>query len=194
MPYRLLTPFIVLFLLSACGGKKRIIYPISKVRPMPYPVASLDEIDQRRYLNAVNSMRANQRYCGTKFYDVAKPLVWNQALYKASYEHSKDMAITQTMSHPGSGTQSDWTVQQQSLKRPSRFSERIENNGYLRHKGIAENIAYGARDLSHVMQQWIHSEGHCRNIMNPTYTELGMAEVKSSDGVSYWTQNFGSTQ
>jgi len=194
MIYWLLPLILLLFLLPACGGKKRIIYPVSKVRPMPYPVGSLPKETQHHYLEAVNAMRENPRYCGTRFYASAQPLVWNEALYKASYEHSRDMAITQTMSHPGSGTQSDWTVAQQRLNRPSRFSERIENNGYVRYKGIAENIAYGARVLNHVMQQWINSEGHCRNIMNPIYNELGMAEVKSADGVPYWTQNFGSSQ
>ena len=194
MTYRILLLILLLFLLPACGGKKRIIYPVSKVRPMPYPVTSLPDVTQQRYLEAVNTMRANPKYCGTRFYASAKPLVWNEALYKASYEHSRDMAVTQVMSHTGSGTKSDWTVQTQRLKRASKFSERIENNGYLRHKGIAENIAYGARGLSHVMQQWINSEGHCRNIMNPAYNEFGMAEVKSSEGISYWTQNFGSSQ
>lgn len=194
MIYRISFYMLFILFVSACGGTKDIRYPISTVQPVPYPVPTLSKIMQYTYLEAVNTMRAKPRYCGTKLYASVKPLTWDEALYKASYEHSRDMAITQVMSHSGSGTKSDWTAQKQKLNKPSKFSERIENNGYLKHKGVAENIAYGHRTSSEVMQQWSNSARHCQNIMNPFYNELGMAEVKSSRGISYWTQNFGSSQ
>jgi len=183
-----------LFMLNACGRHKQVVYSASKIRPIPHAAPVLDEEIKTSYLDAVNRMRAQPRRCGDKVYAAAKPLQWNDTLYLSSYEHSKDMAICSHFSHNGSGTQSDWTAKTQNFGRCSSFAHRIENNGYLGYRGISENIAYGAKKLETVMQQWIGSEGHCRNIMNPKYSEFGMAKFALEDGIPYWTQNFGTRQ
>ena len=43
------------------------------------------------------------------------------------------------------------------------------------------------------MAGWLASPGHCSNIMNPDFTEMGAAYAidKSSAAGSYWTQVFG---
>jgi len=184
----------MLFVLSGCGAPKRVAYPVSTVRPVPQPAPVLDSAVKKHYLDAVNRMRAKTRQCGNRTYRPAKPLRWNESLYNAAYEHSKDMAQCSHFSHSGSGTQSDRTAKVQNLKRCSTFVNRIENNCYLGYRGVSENIAYGATSVDSVMQQWIASEGHCRNIMNPKYTEFGMVQVRSRNGVYYWTQNFGTRQ
>jgi uncharacterized protein YkwD len=194
MILRLYFLLAMLFILSGCGVHKRVVYPVSKVHPIPYTAPTLDNAVKKQYLDAVNRMRAKPRQCGNKIYHAAKPLRWNENLYNAAYEHSKDMAQCSHFSHSGAGTQSDRTAKVQNLQRCSTFANRIENNGYLRHRGISENIAYGATSIESVMQQWISSEGHCWNIMNPKYTEFGMAQVRSQNGVTYWTQNFGTRQ
>lgn len=191
MVLRLSFILFVLFMFSACGSRKRVIYPVSSVAPVPYVSSKLDAGTEARYLAAVNNLRTKTRKCGNRVYKAAKPLKWNERLYKASYEHSKDMAACSHFAHKGSGTQHDWTAKTQKLGRCSSFVNRIENNGYIHHKGLSENIAYGAKSIETVMQQWIDSEGHCRNIMNPQYTEVGIAKVVSENGVYYWTQNFG---
>ncbi|SFV67217.1 hypothetical protein MNB_SV-13-1015 [hydrothermal vent metagenome] len=40
---------------------------------------------------------------------------------------------------------------------------------------------------------WLKSDSHCANLMNPNFTELGMAMIKdeSTKYIHYWTQNFG---
>jgi len=179
------------FFLSACGNNKVVVYQASQVCVIPCKAEKLDNATKNSYLSAVNKMRAVPRQCGTKTYRAAKPLVWNEALYKASYEHSKDMALCNYFSHKGSGLQSDWTAEKQKLGRCSTLINRIENNGYGRYGGLAENIAYGAKSVEKVMQQWINSDGHCKNIMNPKFTDFGMAKVVSENGTVYWTQNFG---
>ncbi len=194
MQVRYILILLGLFTLHGCGKQKHIIYPASKIKPLPNNTPELNDEIKNQYLTAVNSLRVQSRQCGTRFYPAAKPLQWNQTLYSASYEHSKDMAICSHFSHNGSGTQSDWTAKTQNLGKCSNFVSRIENNGYLRHRGLSENIAYGATSAEEVMQQLINSEGHCKNIMNPKYIEFGMAKFVSEDGGYYWTQSFGTRQ
>ena len=179
------------FFLSACGNNKVVVYQASQVCVIPCKAEKLDNATKNSYLSAVNKMRAVPRQCGTKTYRAAKPLVWNEALYKASYEHSKDMALCNYFSHKGSGKESDWTAKKQKLGQCSTLVNRIKNNGYGRYGGLAENISYGVKSVEKAMQQWITSDGHCQNIMNPKFTDFGMARVVSENGTVYWTQNFG---
>jgi len=193
MPFQFYFVLIVLLLMNGCGGHKRVVYPVCKVVPVPHAAPKIDNEIKQHYLTAVNKMRSQSRICGSKTYRAVKPLKWNSTLYSAAYEHSKDMAESAHFSHYGSGTKNDWTAKTQKLSSCSTFVNRIENNGYIRHLGIAENIAYGMRTVDEVMQQWITSKGHCANIMNPAFTDIGMAQVKGDSGSYYWTQTFGST-
>ncbi len=186
--------FFVAMVLGACGRQEVIPHSVNHVSS-PVVSPSLVLSTQKQYaLDMVNYMRATRRICGRKVYEAAKPLRWSEPLYQAAYEHSQDMAYTRYFSHKGSGQQSDRTCIEQGLGCGSNFVERSKQNGYIAHRGLAENIAYGAKSIDEVMQQWMASSGHCKNIMNPKFTEFGMAEVKSLNGVSYWTQNFGTRQ
>jgi len=181
----------VLLIIHGCGSSKHVIYPACSIEPVPYNAVTIDNQMKRKYLAAVNKARSVTRKCGNRIYVATEPLRWNESLYRAAYEHSYDMAKCAHFSHRGSGMESDWTGKHQS-RGSSRFVERIENNGYTRHLSVAENIAYGMNDPDEVMQQWLASEGHCDNIMNPSFTEFGMARVKDASGRYYWTQTFGS--
>ena len=183
---------LLIFFIGGCGSSKKVVYPSCKITPFPHAAPQIDPHQRSVYLQAVNRMRAQPRRCGSRTYAAAKPLRWNRKLYLAAYEHSRDMASCCHFSHHGSGKASDWTATAQQLGKCSSFVDRIENNGYTRHLAIAENIAYGMRSVEEVMQQWIESPGHCKNIMNPSFTEFGMAQVKDSSGRYYWTQTFGS--
>lgn len=55
-----------------------------------------------------------------------------------------------------------------------------------------ENIAMGQRSVDSVMSTWMNSPGHKRNIMNPSYTKLGVGVVGLGSGRPYWVQNFAS--
>lgn len=65
----------------------------------------------------------------------------------------------------------------------------MQNFG-LRFSAAGENIAYGQRTPAEVMNDWMNSPGHRSNIMNPTYTQIGVGLAKNSSGVCYWTQQF----
>lgn len=54
----------------------------------------------------------------------------------------------------------------------------------------AENIARGQVDAAAVMASWMASDGHRANILNCTYTSLGVG-VHFGSGGPWWTQDFG---
>ena len=58
-------------------------------------------------------------------------------------------------------------------------------NGYKSFM-VGENIAFGQGSISEVMNGWFKSEGHCMNLMNPDFKEVGVAEYNT-----YWVQDFG---
>lgn len=53
-----------------------------------------------------------------------------------------------------------------------------------------ENIAYGQPTAQSVMDAWMNSPGHRANILNSSYTQIGVGAVKNSNGTIYWTQEF----
>ena len=56
---------------------------------------------------------------------------------------------------------------------------------------FGENIAYGYNDAASVMTAWMNSPGHRANILNSSYTQIGMALAYTADGVPYFAQDFG---
>ncbi len=65
----------------------------------------------------------------------------------------------------------------------------LESYG-LRFSAAAENIAKGQRTAQEVMNAWMNSPGHKANILNKSFTELGVGAAKDSNGTLYWTQLF----
>jgi len=163
--------------------------------PTSYTVPPLSTNTKQDYLDAINNARAVQQDCGTEGIKSAVPaLAWNDKLYSAAAEHSYDMAKSDTFSHTGSGTQSDWTSEQKGLGRGSTVTERIENSGYDWQRN-GENIAAGTNldTADAVIQVWLNSAGHCANLMNPDFQDIGMAMVEDANSqyIYYWTQDFG---
>ena len=161
------------------------------------PILSDDE--KQEYLDAINMARSETQDCGVHgTYDPAPPLEWSDALYKAAYEHAQDMVKSNTFSHDGSGERSDWTAQYLGLERGSTMKERIEHNAYKNWKHIGENITAGTyRDTAQeAVDSWLNSDGHCANLMNPDFTEVGLAHVYGADTKysHYWSQELGSRQ
>lgn len=65
----------------------------------------------------------------------------------------------------------------------------MENFG-LKFSAAGENIAMGQKTPAEVVTAWMNSPGHRANILNTSYTQLGVGLAKSSSGVCYWTQMF----
>ncbi|HEX2988079.1 MAG TPA: CAP domain-containing protein, partial [Chloroflexota bacterium] len=56
---------------------------------------------------------------------------------------------------------------------------------------VGENLAKGFDSPDTVMQGWMNSEGHRRNVLLPDYIEIGVAVAAAPDGTLYWAQEFG---
>jgi uncharacterized protein YkwD len=148
---------------------------------------------QSELLDAINEARSQPRDChdGLGLMAPSEPLTWNEDLYASAFEHSNDLAESNTFDHLGSGTEYDITGSNEGKR--SLFFERIEANGYVEYHIVGENIAGGQSSVEEVMEAFLNSPKHCGNIMNPDYTEVGIAIVVNPDseyGI-YWTQNFG---
>lgn len=102
-----------------------------------------------------------------------KALTSNAKLVLAARRHSQFMADTGKHAHDGIG---DGTPQ-----------DRIEKAGYA-WRGWGENIAWGYTSAAAVMDGWMNSPGHRANILNCSYTEIGIGVDRG--GVN-WTQDFG---
>lgn len=62
----------------------------------------------------------------------------------------------------------------------------IKNFG-ISFRTAGENIAYGYSTAEAVVNGWMNSEGHRKNILNPSFTQIGVGYVASGN---YWTQMF----
>jgi uncharacterized protein YkwD len=149
---------------------------------MAAPFAPLVGVSEQsagqRVLDLVNQARATPRSCGSRNFNAARPVRWNESLAVASRLHSEDMARNNYFSHSG--------------RDGSNPAQRVERAGY-RYRATGENIAAGQMDADEAVAGWIRSPGHCANLMNPAFTEMGAAYAvnrRSEMGV-YWTQAFG---
>lgn len=57
----------------------------------------------------------------------------------------------------------------------------------VKYRTAGENIAMGQRTPSEVVTAWMNSPGHRANILNSSYTRIGVGYVASGN---YWTQMF----
>lgn len=122
-------------------------------------------------LQLVNAYRSKGCNCGDEYFDATTPLTWNDTLELAAYNHSTDMNSKNFFDHKGSDG--------------SMANNRIEKYNY-NWTAYGENIASGYQTESEVVEAWIKSPGHCKNIMNPNFEEIGVARAGD-----YWTQVFG---
>jgi uncharacterized protein YkwD len=134
---------------------------------------------QAALLAKINQYRAQGADCGGKLFPAAQPLVFNDLLTQASLVHSLDMKINNFVSHVGSDGLT--------------FGQRIDVTGYV-YTAAGENVAAGQTTVDTVMSAWIASPGHCANLMNHTFKDVGFA-CTSGDAQNtyptYWTMNFG---
>lgn len=132
----------------------------------------------REILAAVNAARAVPRDCGARAFGAAAPLAWDEALGAAALAHSRDMAARRRFAHQGSDG--------------SEAATRATRAGYS-WRLVGENIAAGQTSAQEAVAGWIESPGHCANLMNPAFTEMGAGYDISRarmPGFVYWTQVF----
>lgn len=69
------------------------------------------------------------------------------------------------------------------------FSTALTEQG-VNYRGAGENIAWGQRTPQEVVTAWMNSPGHRANIMNKSYTHIGVGNTQNSSGTQYWVQLF----
>ncbi|RYE19186.1 MAG: CAP domain-containing protein, partial [Sphingobacteriales bacterium] len=124
----------------------------------------------------INRVRQTGCKCGRQQMPPVPPLIWNDLLEKAAQSHAEDMAARKYFSHKS--------------RDGRNIEDRIINAGYtpkgFRSFAIGENIAYGQRSIAEVQNGWFKSPGHCKNLMNADFKEVGIVRHNS-----YWVQDFG---
>jgi uncharacterized protein YkwD len=103
------------------------------------------------------------------------PLKLEPRLTEAAKAHAKDMADHEFMAHEGSDESSP--------------AERVTRTGY-RYRSTGENVAKGYRGVDEVIQVWMESPPHKKNVLGD-YTEIGVAVAYGKDEKPYWCTEFG---
>ena len=136
------------------------------------------QAEGQKVLEQINAARAQARQCGGQQFAAAEPLAWNAVLGAAAETHSRAMANGNFFDH-----------KDRDGRTPSDRAELAGYAGAL----VSENIAAAQDSASKVVDGWLASPGHCANLMNPQFRELGAAyaaDPKSDAGI-YWTALFG---
>ena len=128
-------------------------------------------------LEYVNEFRSTGGTCGSTSLGSAPPLALNALLNQAAQAHAEDMGALNYFDHNSLDGRSPW--------------DRIGATGY-QGSAFGENIAAGRRSAQEAFTQWKNSPGHCSNMLNPNFNELGVgyANAPSSQYRHYWVQNF----
>lgn len=179
--------------LSACGGggsggDESGAAVASETEVSATPKVSVDEqivlsgcsVDkyQAELIELVNAARSEARMCGSESFAAVPPVTYSCTLEGAAKAHSVDMATNNFFSHTGSD---GLTV-----------GHRVTATGY-KWSVVGENIAAGYASPVAVTAAWLDSPGHCRNVMDPRFTEFAAfrADSQSADYSNYWTQVYG---
>lgn len=138
-----------------------LIYP-GQVLTIPQEDTSVLAFEQE-VIRLVNEHRAKNGL---------KPLAANWELSRVARYKSQDMVDNRYFSHtsPTYGT-------------PFQM---IRAFG-LSYRTAGENIAYGQKTPQAVVNGWMNSSGHRANILNASYTQIGVGYVSKGH---YWTQMF----
>ncbi|MFS0905976.1 CAP domain-containing protein [Priestia aryabhattai] len=102
-----------------------------------------------------------------------KPLTLNKKLSDVARTKSKDMMEKGYFDHNSPTYGSPFDMMKQ-------FG--------IEYTTAGENIAKGQQSPEEVMNAWMNSDGHRKNILNPDFTEIGVGYVKGD--TTYWTQQF----
>jgi uncharacterized protein YkwD len=154
--------FLTFTLLFSC--EKTINTPEAEV---PKPTLTYQEIT----LNLVNELRTKGTTCGTKVMPAVSKVTLNEVLNGVALAHAKDMDTKNYFAH--------------NNKEGKTPRDRIRAAGY-------QDITYGENiyqsslaDAEWAVGAWQASPGHCLNMMDPNFKEMGIGNFNS-----YWTQVF----
>lgn len=138
-----------------------LIYPGQTVH-IPLTDSSVTAYEQQ-VIDLVNEIRVNNGL---------KKLTANWELSRVARYKSQDMKDNNYFSHTSPIYGSPFDM--------------IKNFG-ITYRTAGENIAKGQQTPQAVVNSWMNSSGHRANILNSSYTQIGVGYVS---GGNYWTQMF----
>lgn len=125
---------------------------------------------ERRTFDYINDKRVE--------FGLAK-LEWSDETAKLAREHSQNMARHDFFSHVGLNGR--------------LVDQRATDFGLDRWKSIGENIAFCqgfSNPEEFVVQRWMLSDGHRKNLLNKMWKESGIGVAKTEEGKYFFTQIF----
>ncbi len=128
------------------------------------------EDDVKRVLAEINRLRASGCSCGSQWMSPVGPLKWDHSLYRVSNRYARYMARNRHFDHIS--------------KEGEDLGDRLDRMGYKWFK-IGENLGYGYHEFYSVLAAWKKSPSHCKMLMDPEMTAIGMSKHKL-----YWVQSF----
>ena len=138
-----------------------LIYP-GQVLTIPQPDSSVRSFEQE-VIRLVNEQRVKNGL---------NPLTENWELSRVARYKSQDMVDNRYFSHTSPTYGSPFQM--------------IRAFG-ISFRQAGENIAYGQRTPQAVVNAWMNSSGHRANILNASYTQIGVGYMAAGN---YWTQMF----
>lgn len=140
-----------------------LIYPNQRIN-----IPNIDQIKaiEHQVIQLVNEERAKAGL---------KPLRPNWELSRVARHKSEDMRDRNYFSHQSPTYKDPFTM--------------IKAYG-ISYSAAGENIAMGQTTPSEVMKSWMSSQGHRSNILNASFTQIGVGLAIGGTGKYYWTQMF----
>lgn len=133
--------------------------------------SSFSVMEQKNMVDAVNKIRQKGCYCGRRFMEPVGKIIWNEKLQKSALAHANDMHQNNFFTHYS--------------KEGLNIGDRLEKVGY-NWMVAGENLGEGQKSFDEVLNDWLDSYSHCKMLMHPKVTEMGIAKVEK-----YWVQHFG---
>ncbi|RYF73674.1 MAG: CAP domain-containing protein [Cytophagaceae bacterium] len=161
---------------GATATSSGVVTGLIEVKPSSARAASAAM--QQEILTYLNAARSKSCLCGSTTYAPAPALALNTKLNTASDKFALDMATYNYFSHTGRDGSQPW--------------DRMTREGYI-WRTAGENIAAGYTTARTVVDGWLKSPGHCANIMNPSFKEVGVGYGYSATSTykHYWVNDFG---
>ena len=141
------------------------------------PGCEQEEEFLRHLIEEVNLARSQHQNCGSYgSFPPAPPVTGHPQLHEASQLHAVDMAENWFFDHIGSNG--------------STFADRIYATGYP-GTPVGENLAGGGHDPAYVVELWLNSDGHCRNLMDSDANEAGVGFALGGEVGTMWVLKTG---
>lgn len=139
---------------------------VAKVQPTVVSRKDEDHAFEQRVLELINVERAKAGLAA---------VAYNGTLDNAAEKHASHMASVGKMAHQGIGDGDP--------------GARARAEGW--RKSWGENVATGQTSPEQVVREWMNSPTHRKNIMDPSFRNMGVGYVTAANGRSYWAQEFG---